>query len=149
MVLNFGRLAVTNQQAAKRHKAPRTWWSGGSSEANQNVFGNLSVKFRQRTRVSAPVVTDVCITTCSPNTIWENESKRMGWVGDVARDGEICTGVSWSNLKKIHHMEEQGIDGVIKRILYRMGVDRFNLTQVRDKWHALVKTVMNLRVVRV
>jgi hypothetical protein len=145
MVLNFGRLAVTNQQAAKRHTAPRTWWSGGSSEANQNVFGNLSVKFKQRTRVSVPIVPDVC--TSSPNIIRENESKRMGWVGDMARDGEICTGFSWSNLKKIPHMEEQGVDGVIKWILCRMGVDRLNLIQDRYKWHALVKTVMNLRAV--
>jgi hypothetical protein len=71
----------------------------------------------------------------------------MGWVEDVARDGEICTGVSWSNLKKTHHMEEQGVDGVLKWILYRMGVDWFNLTQNKDKWHALVKTEMNLQVV--
>jgi hypothetical protein len=69
----------------------------------------------------------------------------MGW--DVARDGEICTGFSWSNLKKIHHMEEQEVDRVLKWILYRMGVDRFNLTQDTEKWHALVKTVMNLRAV--
>jgi hypothetical protein len=94
MVLNFGRLAVTNQQAAKRHIAPRTWWSGGSNEANQNVFGNLSLKFKQRTRMTVPVVSDVCTTTSSGNITGENESRWMGWVGDVARDGEICTGFS-------------------------------------------------------
>lgn len=52
----------------------------------------------------------------------------MGWVDDVALDGEICTGVSLSNLKKTHHMEEQGVDGILKWILYSMGVDWFNLT---------------------
>ena len=30
-------------------------------------------------------------------------------------------------------MEEQGVDGVLKWILYRMGVDWFNLTQNKDK----------------
>jgi hypothetical protein len=30
-------------------------------------------------------------------------------------------------------MEEQGVDGVLKWILYTMGVDRFNLTQDRQK----------------
>jgi hypothetical protein len=83
--------------------------------------------------VSVPVATDVCTTTSSSNIIRKNESRRMGCVGDVARDGEICTGFSCSNLKKIHHMEEQGVDGALKWILYRMGVDRFNLTQDRDK----------------
>jgi hypothetical protein len=56
----------------------------------------------------------------------------MEWV-DVACDGEICTGFSRSNLKEIHQMEEQGVDGALKWILYRMGVERFSLTQGRDK----------------
>jgi len=56
----------------------------------------------------------------------------MGWV-DVARDGEICTGFSRPNMNEIHQMGEQGVDGVLKRTLYRMGVNRFSLTQGRDK----------------
>jgi hypothetical protein len=58
----------------------------------------------------------------------------------------------WSeNLKGRDHSEDTGVDGrkILERILGKYGegiVDWIHLAQDRDKWQALVITVMNFRV---
>jgi hypothetical protein len=89
----------------------------------------------------------------SPNIIRMINSRRMGWVGHVARMGEtrnayrILVGKTegkrplgrprrrWVDNIKIE-LRETGCDGM----------DWIDLSQDRDQWRALVNTVMNLRV---
>ena len=59
-------------------------------------------------------------------------------------------GFQWGNLREGDHLEDAGIDG---RIILKWtsrgwmeGVDWIDLAQDRDRWRALVYTVMNLRV---
>ena len=77
--------------------------------------------------------------------------------------GEAYTGFWWGKLKERDHLGDPGIYG---RIIYRWilkkkdgdgwtelfrlrigkGMDWIELAQDRDRWRALVSTVMNLRV---
>jgi hypothetical protein len=61
--------------------------------------------------------------------------------------GETCTGFWWESPKEKDHLEDQGIDG-IKMGLGEIGggVEWIQLAQDRDRWRAVVSTVMNLRV---
>ena len=56
----------------------------------------------------------------------------------------------WGNLREGYYLEDPGVDGriILKRILEKLdgGTDWFALAQDKDKWRALVNTVMNLRV---
>jgi hypothetical protein len=63
----------------------------------------------------------------------------------------MCTVFWWVNLKERDHLKDLGVDedGNIKigfKELVWEGVDCINLVQERDKWRALVNTVMYLRV---
>ena len=65
--------------------------------------------------------------------------------------GEGCTGFWWGNLRERDHWGDPDVDGrVILRWIFRKweGVceDWVELAQDRDRWRALVSTVMNLRV---
>jgi hypothetical protein len=60
---------------------------------------------------------------CSPNVIWVNKSRRMRWVGHVARmgRGEGLTGFWWENLRERDHLEDPGADGrIILRWIFRL-----------------------------
>jgi hypothetical protein len=65
--------------------------------------------------------------------------------------GEVHTGFWWEKLKDKHHLENQVLDGKIQlRLIFGawnvVCVDWIDLVQVRDKWWALVNTVMYCRV---
>jgi hypothetical protein len=60
------------------------------------------------------------------------------------------TGFWWGNLREGDHWEDLGVDGkTIKMDLQELGwrgTDWIDLAQDRDRWRALVNTIMNLRV---
>jgi len=66
--------------------------------------------------------------------------------------GEWCTGFWWGNLRERDHWGDPDADGrIILRWIFRKweGVeDWMELAQDRDRWRALVSTVMNLRVLK-
>jgi hypothetical protein len=47
----------------------------------------------------------------SPDIIRQVKSRRMRWVGHIARVGEECTGCWWESPKEIDHLEDQSIGG--------------------------------------
>ena len=58
---------------------------------------------------------------------------------------------SWENLKEEDHLGDRGVDGriIVRWIFRKWGVgvvDWIELARDRDRWRALVSTVMNLRV---
>ena len=58
---------------------------------------------------------------CSPNIVRVIKSRKLRWVGHVARmgRGEVYTGFWWGNLRKRDHLEDPGVDGriILRRIL--------------------------------
>ena len=65
--------------------------------------------------------------------------------------GEGCTGFWWGNLRERDHWGDPDVDGrIILRWIFReVGGgcgDWMELAQDRDRWRALVSTVMNFRV---
>ena len=61
------------------------------------------------------------------------------------------TGCRWVNLRDRDRLEFLGLRGriLLEQILIKcdeIGVNRIHLVQARDKWRALVNTVMNLLV---
>ena len=65
--------------------------------------------------------------------------------------GELCTGFWWGNLRERNHWGDPDVDG---RIILRLNLqevgggcgDWIELAQDRERWRALVSTVMNFRV---
>ena len=67
--------------------------------------------------------------------------------------GEGCTGFWWGNLRERDHGGGPDADGrIILRWIFRkwevVCEDWMELAQDRDRWRALVSTVMNLRVLK-
>ena len=57
-----------------------------------------------------------------PNTLRGIKSIRMRWACYVARMGriEVCTELSWGNLRERDHLEDSGVDGnIILRWIFR------------------------------
>jgi hypothetical protein len=56
----------------------------------------------------------------SSNIFRAIKSRRMRWVGHVARMGEMHTGFWWGNLREKAHLENQGVNGrIIVRWIFR------------------------------
>jgi hypothetical protein len=76
----------------------------------------------------------------------------MAWGGmwHAWEKREKCRGFWWESLKERDHLEEQGVDGSLglEWISQRCarGVERIQLAQDRDRWRAVVNTVMYLQV---
>jgi hypothetical protein len=64
--------------------------------------------------------------------------------------GEAYTGIWWGHLREIDHLGDPGADGrIILRWIFRKwdgDMDWIDLAQDRDRWRALVNTVIYLRV---
>ena len=90
---------------------------------------------------------------CSPNTVRVIKSRRMRWMGHTARMGER-RGVYGVLVGKPEGKRPLGRprrrwEDNIKMDLQEVGcggVDWIELAEDRDRWRALVSTVMNLRV---
>ena len=66
-------------------------------------------------------------------------------------EGEGCTGFWWGNMRERDHWEGPDANGrIILKWIFRKWEggceDWMELAQDRDRWRALVSTVMNLRV---
>jgi len=90
---------------------------------------------------------------CSPNIVRVIKSRRMRWVGHVARMGE-GRGVYWVLMgkpegKRPMERPRRRWEDNIKMDLQELGcggMDWIEVAQDRDRWRALVKAVMNLQV---
>jgi hypothetical protein len=60
------------------------------------------------------------------------------------------TGFCWENLRERDHLEDPGIDIILKWIFRKWdgggGMDWIDLAQDMDMWQALVNVVMNLQL---
>ena len=88
----------------------------------------------------------------SPNIVRVITSRRMRWAGHVARmEGEVCTRFWWGKPegKRPLGRRRRRWEDNIKMDLEEEGRgfgDWMELAQDRDRWRALVSTVMNFRV---
>jgi hypothetical protein len=89
----------------------------------------------------------------SPNIIWVIKSRRLRWAGHVARMGErrsayrVLLGKPEGRrpLGRPRRRWEDNIKMNLKRG-WVGGIDWIDLAQHRDRWRALLNTVMNLGV---
>jgi hypothetical protein len=94
-------------------------------------------------------IEELHILYSSPNIIRQIESRSMRWAGHVARMGEernvyrVLMGKP--PLGTPRHRWEDGIRMDLREIGWG-SVDWIQLAQDRDRWRALMNTVMNLRV---
>jgi len=74
----------------------------------------------------------------------------MGWACSAYGEGQGCTGFWGGNMRESDHLgDRHRWEDNIKMDLQEMGcggMDWMELDQYRDRWRALVSTVMNLRV---
>jgi len=91
---------------------------------------------------------------CSPNIVRVIKSRRMRWVGHVARIGEergvyrVFVGKQ-EGKRPLGRPRRRWVDNNIRMDLQEVGcgyMDWIGLAQDRDRWRTLVSAVMNLRV---
>ena len=89
----------------------------------------------------------------SPNIVRVKKSRRMRWVGHVARMGEergvyrVLVGKP-EGRRPVRRSRRRWVDN-IRMDLQKVGcgyMDLIGLAQDRDRWRTLVRAVMNLRV---
>jgi hypothetical protein len=61
----------------------------------------------------------------------------------VWQRGKVPTELRWGEFSERDHLEDQ--DNIRMNLKNRVGVDWINLAQDRERWWALLYTVMNLR----
>jgi hypothetical protein len=89
----------------------------------------------------------------SPSIVRMIKARRMRWAGHVARMGEVRGKYNilvgrpegWRPLGRPRRRWDDNIKMDLREIGFG-DVDWINLAQDRDRWRALVNTVMNLRV---
>jgi hypothetical protein len=91
----------------------------------------------------------------SPSIIRIIKLRRMRWAGHIARMGEKGTyiGYWWESQRERDNLGDQDVGGwiILGWILGEVGwgdVDWIGLAQDRNRWRALVNSVLNLRVPR-
>jgi hypothetical protein len=88
----------------------------------------------------------------SPDIIRVSKSRRMRWAGHVAHMGEKrgAYRILVGRPEEGDHLGDPGVDGsiILKWISKKWngGMGWIELAQDRDRWRAVVNTVMNLRV---
>jgi hypothetical protein len=87
---------------------------------------------------------------CSHTIVWVIKSRKMRWPGHVACMGKV-RGVCKVLLGKPEGkrlLDRRRLDGkiILRRIFRMWGVDWIELAQDRDRWQALVNTVISIRV---
>jgi hypothetical protein len=91
----------------------------------------------------------------SPNIIGAIKPRSVRWTGDVARTGELTNAYKFwlKNLKGRDHSKDLLGGGkiILEWILGKQegggeGADWIHVTQDKNQWRDLMKTVMNLRV---
>jgi len=74
----------------------------------------------------------------------------MGGACSTRGGEEWCMQGWWGNLRGRDHLEDTGVDGrIIIRWIFRQyewGTDYIDVVHDRDRWWALLKVVMHLRV---
>jgi hypothetical protein len=96
---------------------------------------------------------ELCALYSSPNIIRVMKSRRLRWAGHVARMGErrgayralVGKPEGRRPLEKPRRRWEDNIKMDLRQVGWG-GVDWIDLAQDRNRWRALVYTVMNLRV---
>jgi len=84
----------------------------------------------------------------SPNIVRAIKSRRIRWAGDVAHMGErrgMGKPEGQRPLGRLKHRLEDNINMDLQAVGCG-GMDWIKVAQDRDRWWALVNTVMNLRV---
>jgi hypothetical protein len=87
----------------------------------RRIFGSRR-NGRQENRENY-IMRSLMIFYSSLNIFRVMETKRMRWVGHVARmgRGEACTGFCWGNMKERAHLGDPGVDRrIIVRWIFRM-----------------------------
>jgi hypothetical protein len=91
---------------------------------------------------------------CTPNQILFQSSNQGGLDGPdmwhVRERGEVHEEFWWGNLREKDLLKDLGLDGrIILQLIFKKcygSVDWFDVAQGRDKWRAVVFSVMNLKV---
>jgi hypothetical protein len=85
----------------------------------------------------------------TPGIIRVINSRRMNWLGHVARMGDRSAyRICWEDLMERDHLKDPGVEGriTIKWMLKKWVGEAWTMPHDKDSWWALVNTVMNLRV---